>query len=262
MTEFLYPLLQAYDSVTIQADVEFGGTDQKFNLLMGRELQSMVGQRPQQLFLVPILAGTDGQQKMSKSLGNYIGVAEPPEEIYGKVMSIPDSLIMQYFELVTDVSDQELAEFSQSLKDDTINPMELKKRLAREIVSQLYSQKEACQAEEHFTRVVQNKEMPDEIRQVNITEELLQKIKGRKMTEDGFLAGIREVGSPDKTTEWVVSVPLLLYEIGLAKSRSDAKRLIAQESVRIDGKTIYETNSNIRVGSIIKVGSRRWVKLV
>ena len=262
MTEFLYPLLQAYDSVAIQADVEFGGTDQKFNLLMGRELQSMVGQHPQQLFLVPILAGTDGQQKMSKSLGNYIGVAEPPEEIYGKVMSIPDSLIMQYFELVTDVSDQELEELRQELENETVNPMELKKRLAREIVSQLYSQKEASQAEEHFTRVVQNKEMPDEIRQVNITEELLQKIKGCKMTEDGFLAGIREVGSPDETTEWVVSVPLLLCEIGLAKSRSDAKRLIAQESVRIDGKTIYETNSNIRVGSIIKVGPRRWVQMI
>ncbi len=262
MTEFLYPLLQAYDSVAIQADVEFGGTDQKFNLLMGRELQSMVGQHPQQLFLVPILAGTDGQQKVSKSLGNYIGVAEPPEEIYGKVMSIPDSLIMQYFELVTDVSDQELAEFRQALEHDTVNPMELKKRLAREIIVQLYSQKEVSQAEEHFTRVVQNKEMPDEIRQVNITEELLQKIKGRKMTEDGFLAGIREVGSPDETTEWCVSVPLLLCEIGLAKSRSDAKRLIAQESVRIDGKTIYETNSNIRVGSIIKVGPRRWVQMI
>ncbi|MBA7679664.1 Tyrosine--tRNA ligase [subsurface metagenome] len=262
MTEFLYPLLQAYDSVAIQADVEFGGTDQKFNLLMGRELQSMVGQRPQQLFLVPILAGTDGQQKMSKSLGNYIGVAEPPEEIYGKVMSIPDSLIMQYFELVTDVSDQELAEFRQALEHDTVNPMELKKRLAREIIVQLYDKKTATEAENCFYREVQCKEIPDKIRQVNITEELLQKIKGRKMTEDGFLAGIREVGSPDETTEWCVSVPLLLCEIGLAKSRSDAKRLIAQESVRIDGKTIYETNSNIRVGSIIKVGPRRWVQMI
>ncbi|GAI21757.1 unnamed protein product, partial [marine sediment metagenome] len=128
MTELLYPLLQAYDSVAIQADVEFGGTDQKFNLLVGRELQSMVGQRPQQIFLVPILTGTDGSQKMSKSLGNYIGVAEPPEEIYGKVMSIPDSLIMDYFESVTDVPDEELEEFRQGLKSETINPMVLKKR--------------------------------------------------------------------------------------------------------------------------------------
>ncbi|GAI22758.1 unnamed protein product, partial [marine sediment metagenome] len=113
LTELLYPLLQAYDSVAIQADVEFGGTDQKFNFLVGRELQSMVGQRPQQCFTVPLLAGTDGIQKMSKSLGNYIGVAEPPNEIYGKVMSIPDSLTLPYFESLTDVPDEELEEFRQ-----------------------------------------------------------------------------------------------------------------------------------------------------
>jgi len=111
ITELLYPLLQAYDSVAIQADVEFGGTDQKFNLLVGRELQSMVGQHPQQCFMVPLLSETDGSQKMSKSLGNYIGVAEPPNEIYGKVMSIPDTLIIEYLELVTDVPDEEIAEF-------------------------------------------------------------------------------------------------------------------------------------------------------
>ena len=113
LTELLYPLLQAYDSVAIQADVEFGGTDQKFNFLVGRELQSMVGQRPQQCFMVPLLVGTDGSQKMSKSLGNYIGVTEPPEEIYGKAMSIPDSLILQYLELLTDVPDKELGEFKK-----------------------------------------------------------------------------------------------------------------------------------------------------
>ncbi|GAF90403.1 unnamed protein product, partial [marine sediment metagenome] len=143
IAELLYPLLQAYDSVAIRADVEFGGTDQKFNLLVGRELQSKVEQPPQQIFLVPILAGTDGSQKMSKSLGNYIGVAEPPDEIYGKVMSIPDSLIIDYFELVTDIPDEELEEFRQGLKDETVNPMTLKKRLAREIVTQLYDQKAA-----------------------------------------------------------------------------------------------------------------------
>ncbi|GAI84028.1 unnamed protein product, partial [marine sediment metagenome] len=149
IAELLYPLLQAYDSVAIRADVEFGGTDQKFNLLVGRELQSRVGQPPQQIFLVPILVGTDGSQKMSKSLGNYIGVAEPPEEIYGKVMSIPDSLIMNYLELVTDVPDEELEEFRQGLKDETPNPMTLKKHLAREIVTQLYNQQAASEAEEH-----------------------------------------------------------------------------------------------------------------
>jgi len=123
VTELLYPLLQAYDSVAVQADVEFGGTDQKFNLLVGRELQSAVGQHPQQVFLAPLLVGTDGTQKMSKSLGNYIGVAEPPNEIYGKVMSITDNLIMDYFELVTDVPDEELAEFKHKLGDSGFNPL-------------------------------------------------------------------------------------------------------------------------------------------
>ncbi len=264
LTELLYPLLQAYDSVAIQADVEFGGIDQKFNLLVGRELQSMVGQRPQQCFMTPLLIGTDGTHKMSKSLGNYIGVAEPPNEIYGKVMSISDSLIMHYFELVTDVPDRELDEFRQGLKDKTINPMTLKKRLAREIVTQLYSQKEAVDAEERFTKVFQKREVPEDIRQVKITEELLQRIKAQSMTGKGFLTGIKEVGKPDETTEWIVPVPMLLCEIGLAKSRSEAKRLIKQESVHIDGKTIYETyeeHGTIKIGSIIKVGPRRWVKL-
>ena len=261
ITELLYPLLQAYDSVVIQADVEFGGTDQKFNLLMGRELQSMVGQRSQQCFMVPLLIGTDGSQKMSKSLSNYIGIVEPPNEIYGKVMSIPDSLILHYFELVTDVPDQELDEFRQELGNETINPMMLKKRLAREIVTRLYDQKAATEAEEHFVKVFQKRELPEEIRQVKITEELLQRIKARSFKEKGFVVSGREVGKPE-TEEWYVSVPLLLCEIGLAKSRSDAKRLIAQESVDIDNRTIYETKGNIRVGSIIKVGPRRWVKLV
>jgi len=261
ITELLYPLLQAYDSVVIQADVEFGGTDQKFNLLMGRELQSMVGQRSQQCFMVPLLIGTDGSQKMSKSLGNYIGIAEPPNEIYGKVMSIPDSLIMDYFELVTDVPDQELEEFRRELGNETLNPMMLKKRLAREIVTRLYDQKAATEAEEHFVKVFQKREVPEEIRQVKITEELLQRIKARSFKEKGFVVSGREVGKPE-TEEWYVSVPLLLCEIGLAKSRSDAKRLIAQESVDIDNRTIYETNSNIRIGSIIKVGPRRWVQMV
>ena len=261
MTELLYPLLQAYDSVAIQADVEFGGIDQKFNLLVGRELQSTVGQPPQQCFMTPLLVGTDGSQKMSKSLGNYIGVAEPPNEIYGKVMSIPDSLIMDYFELVTDVPDEELGEFRQELSNETINPMMLKKRLAREIVTQLYDQKAANEAEEHFVKVFQKKELPEEIRQVKITPELLKKVKASTFRENGMLGSIREVGKSE-TEEWIIPVPLLLCEIGLAKSHSDAKRLIAQEAVRIDGKTIYETKGNIKIGSIIKVGKRHFVKLV
>jgi len=225
VTELLYPLLQAYDSVMIQADVEFGGIDQKFNFLVGRELQSMMGQHAQQCFMTPLLIGTDGSQKMSQSLDNYIGVAEPPDEIYGKVMSIPDSLIMDYFELLTDVPDQELAEFRQALTDNTINPMTLKKRLAREIVTQLYDPKAATGAEEHFVKVVQRRELPKEIPEA----------RSGKLLD-------------------------MLFEKGLASSRSEARRLITQGAVDVDGKKVTDVNANITKDSIIKVGKRRYLK--
>ncbi|MFC1938559.1 tyrosine--tRNA ligase [Chloroflexota bacterium] len=227
VTELLYPLLQAYDSIAIQADVEFGGTDQKFNLLVGRELQSAVGQPSQQVFLSPLLIGTDGRQKMSKSLGNYIGVAEPPNEIYGKVMSITDDLIMDYFELLTDVPDEELGEFRDQLKEQTVNPMILKKRLAREIVTQLYDQKAAGAAEEHFSKVFQKREVPEEIRE------------GTK--------------SGDTLRNYLV-------ENQLAKSRAEAKRLIEQGAVEIDGKKITDVNLTVSEGIIIKVGRRSYIK--
>jgi len=262
ITELLYPLLQAYDSVIVQADVEFGGTDQKFNFLVGRELQEMMGQRPQQCFMTPLLVGTDGSKKMSKSLGNYIGVAEPPEQVFGKVMSIRDDLILQYFELLTDVPDAELEEFRKAMSGNAINPMELKKRLGRELVTQLYDQKAAVEAEEHFTRVFQKREIPEDIQKIGITPQLLQKIVARSSEEDKILVSIGEVSKPEAEQEWLVSVPLLLCEIGLAKSRSDARRLIEQGAVRIDGKTIYTTEENIRKGSIIKVGPRRWAQMV
>ncbi|MEE9202291.1 MAG: tyrosine--tRNA ligase, partial [Dehalococcoidia bacterium] len=146
VTELLYPLLQAYDSVMIQSDVEFGGTDQKFNCLVGRELQAMEGQRPQQVFLVPILTGTDGKQKMSKSLGNYIGVDDLPQDMFGKVMSIPDDLILPYFELLTDVPDEELKEMAGAMAGQAVNPMELKMRLGEELVGQFHSVEAAREA--------------------------------------------------------------------------------------------------------------------
>ena len=227
VTELLYPLLQAYDSVAVQADVEFGGTDQKFNLLVGRELQSAVGQHPQQVFLAPLLVGTDGTQKMSKSLGNYIGVAEPPNEIYGKVMSITDNLIMDYFELVTDVPEEELAEFKHKLGDSGFNPMPLKKRLAREIVTQLYDQKAASEAEEHFTRVFQERKLPEEIKE---------------------------------GTESNVTLRDYLVINRLAKSRSEAKRLIEQGAVDVDGKKITDLNWIFPKGTTIKVGKRGHIR--
>jgi tyrosyl-tRNA synthetase len=227
ITELLYPLMQAYDSVAIESDVEFGGTDQKFNLLVGRELQSMMGQRPQQIFMTPLLVGTDGVQKMSKSLGNYIGIAEPPEVIYGKTMSIRDDFIMPYFELLTDVPDEELAGFKKQLETGA-NPMSLKKRLAREIVTQLYSEKEAKEAEAHFEKTVQKKEAPDEIDEYKITSD--------------------------------ISISRLLVDAGLAASRSEANRLIQQGGVTIDGNKITDANKTVSRGVTIKVGKRRYLK--
>ena len=229
ITELLYPLLQAYDSTVIQSDVEFGGTDQKFNLLMGRELQSMTGQRPQQCFMTPLLVGTDGRQKMSKSLGNYIGVAEPPEEMYGKVMSLHDGLILSYFELVTDVPDEEIAGFKEDLENKDFNPMALKKRLAGEIVAQLYSRKEAGQAEEHFRKTVQQKELPDEIQEFPLTGEL--------------------------------TLSRLLVEAAMTASRGEANRLIQQGGVSIDGEKITDANHKIMKNIIVKVGKRRYLKI-
>jgi len=231
ITELLYPLLQAYDSVAIAADVEFGGTDQKFNLLVGRELQSMIGQRPQQVFMVPILTGTDGTQKMSKSLGNYIGVTEPPGEIYGKTMSVPDDLILQYFELVTDVSDEELGEFERELAGQKVNPMNFKKRLAREIITQLYGQKEALEAEEGFTRVFQEREVPEEIEEHRLS-----------------LANLSLVD--------------IMVKAELSKSRSEASRLLKQNAVSINGERIKENLTGIQSGSIIKVGRRRFARVI
>ena len=215
MTELLYPLLQAYDSVAIQADVEFGGTDQKFNLLVGRELQSMVGQRPQQCFMVPLLSGTDGSQKMSKSLGNYIGVAESPNEIYGKVMSIPDSLILQYFELVTDVPDQEVEEFRQGLKDETINPMMLKKRLARELVTQLHSEQAASEAEEHFVKVFQRRGVPEEIQEFKVSfRSLMDNLRhSRKVLETATRIALQMGLSREKIKN--LQIAASLHDIGM-----------------------------------------------
>jgi len=241
LTELLYPLLQAYDSVAIKSDVEFGGTDQKFNFLVGRELQSMVGQPPQQCFMVPLLVGTDGSQKMSKSLGNYIGVAEAPEQIYGKVMSIPDSLILNYFELLTDVPDEELEEFKKGLKQETTNPMTLKKRLAREIIAQLYDQKAAADAEGHFERTVQRKEIPEEIPEFRLSFKDL---------------------SPQKTEVSGIDLSKLLVSTGQAKSRSEANRLITQGAVNIDGKKVTKSVIEVNSGSIIRVGKRRFARVI
>ena len=227
LRELLYPLAQGYDAVSLQADVQIGATEQLFNLMAGRRLQEAFGQKPQVCITFPVLVGTDGVQRMSKSLGNYIGVAEPPEDIYGKTMSIPDGLIMQYFELLTDVPDEELSEFKKKL-DDGANPMMLKKQLARDIVTQLYSKKEAAEAEEHFEKVVQKKEVPEEIEEFKLTAE--------------------------------IPVSQLLVQAGLTRSRSEAVRLIRQGAVSIDGEKITDANKIMSKGIILKVGKRRYLK--
>lgn len=233
ITELLYPLLQAYDSVAIEADVEFGGTDQKFNCLVGRELQQMIGQQPQQVLLVPLLIGTDGSQKMSKSLDNYIGIAEPPNEIYGKIMSIPDSLIIDYLELLTDVPDEEIADFKEQMINQTINPMVVKKRLAYEIVAQFHGTEAACEAEEYFTRVFQKREVPEEM----------------------VLLELPVNGRSTLTAE--------LAKAGLARSRSEARRLLAQRAIEVNGQPITEDVdvSTLKPGSVIKVGKRRFARI-
>jgi tyrosyl-tRNA synthetase len=242
ITELLYPLLQAYDSVAIKADVEFGGTDQKFNCLVGRELQQMRGQRPQQVFLVPLLIGTDGSQKMSKSLGNYIGVDEPANEIYGKVMSIPDSLIVDYLELVTDVPDEEIAEFKVQMTNQSINPMVIKKRLAQEIVTQFHGAPAAQEAEDHFTKVFQKRELPEKIKEV----ELRASVK---------LGATVEV-------EVERNIPRLLLDAGLVKSLSEARRLLAHGAVEVNGTKMSSNLVKLEDGDVIKVGKRDFLKMV
>ena len=234
ITELLYPILQAYDSVAINADVEFGGTDQKFNLLVGRDLQGMVGQRPQQCFLMPILVGTDGVQKMSKSLGNYIGVEDHPNDMYGKVMSLPDGLMMPYFEYLTDVPDEEIEEMRGGLEEQSANPMELKKRLARDITMQFHGSDEARKAQEHFEWVVQRGGAPETIEEYPISVLL----EGGTSTSD------------------------MLVRTNLASSRSEAKRLISQGAVEVDGVKVNAEHLELREGSIIKVGPRRFIKIV
>ena len=234
ITELLYPLLQAFDSVAIRSDVEFGGTDQKFNLLVGRELQGMEGQRPQQLLLVPLLVGTDGSQKMSKSLGNAIGVDDLPQEQYGKVMSLRDDLISDYFELVTDVGSEEVQEIRQAMAAGSVNPMELKKRLAREIVGQFHSAEAVREAEAHFERVVQRGEVPEEM--TTIAMEAIGK-------------------------SWLSRV---LVGASLASSVGEAKRLISQGAVEINGHKVaadYRA-SELRPGDTLRVGKQRYARVV
>ena len=246
ITELLYPLLQAYDSVAIEADVEFGGTDQMFNLLVGRELQGMMGQTPQQCFMMPILVGTDGVQKMSKSLDNYVAVDESPVHMYGKLMSVSDDQIMSYFEYLTDVPTAELAAMATDLASSALNPMEPKKRLAWDVTRQFHDSAAADAAQAHFERVVQGRDLPDEIPEMSMDDLLKQGVGGGNE----------------------VRVDDLMLAAGLAPSKAQVKRLMAQgavERISEDGNSQPVTGSEagymLRPGDLLKVGKRRFVRL-
>ena len=237
LTELLYPLLQAYDSVVIEADVEFGGTDQLFNLGIGREMQRSMGQTPQQCFLMPILPGTDGVQKMSKSLDNYIAVDEPPNDMYGKVMSIADNMIVSYYELLTNLP---YAELEQEIALGSVNPMIPKKELAWDITYQFHDAASADAAQAHFERVVQGRGMPDEMPEYS--EKALIESSGGNLLR-------------------------MLVDAGLASSISEVRRLMSQNAMEVihpDGSRtplVWGKGAEINPGDVIRAGRRRFVRI-
>ncbi|MFA7711133.1 MAG: tyrosine--tRNA ligase [Candidatus Neomarinimicrobiota bacterium] len=233
--EFYYPLMQGYDSVAIKADVELGATEQKFNLLTARDVQREYGQEPQVILTLPVLEGIDGGQRMSKSLGNYIGIDDEPNEMYGKIMSIPDSLILKYFTLVTDYSLDQLQELKRRLDDQHTNPMVLKKELARTIIAMYHSNESARSAEQNFERVFSKKEIPVDIEEIVVASSDLPKLLVKALTDCGAVA-----------------------------SNGEARRLIQQGGVRVNDEKINDVNYtfNQKGKYITKVGKRRFIKFI
>ena len=230
--EFMYPLLQGYDSVAVEADVELGGTDQLWNLMMGRVIQERYGMSPQVALTMPLLVGTDGEQKMSQSLGNYIGVDEAAEEQFGKTMSIPDEAMVQWFQLATELPEHEVEAVAAGLAEGRLHPGDTKRRLAREIVSLYWGPDSARSAEDHFDAIHRRGETPPDIALVDLPE-----------------------GDP-------VSLPTALREAGLVKSGGEARRLIEQGAVKIDGITEQrlEVPRSGLVGHVVQVGKRRFAR--
>ena len=233
MHEILYPLAQAMDSVAIESDVELGGTDQKFNLLVGRDIQREYGKEPQVIITMPLLVGTDGTEKMSKSYDNYIGISDTPQDIFGKTLSIPDSLIYNYYELATDVSKEDLSQVKSDLENHEVNPRNVKRSLALKLAEMYHSHEAAVQAQEEFDNIFINKGIPDDIPE--------------------FIVSISEISISD-----------LIVDSGCAPSKAEAKRLIKQGGVTLDGEKISDPSANIEIknGQILKVGKRKFVKLV
>ena len=232
VSEFLYPLAQAYDSVAIQADVELGGTDQLFNLMVGRKIQEEYGLKSQIVMTMPIIEGTDGKLKMSKSYNNYVGLTDQPKDMYGKIMSIPDELIVKYARLLTDVNDDLLKKMEEEIDKKLVNPRDYKMWLAREIVTQFYGQERAREAESYFVTVFQKKEMPDEMIEKTVE-------RGQYNIVD------------------------LLNNLGIG-TRSEIKRLISQGGVYLDNNRIDNIKSSVEISNehILRVGKRLFIKIV
>ncbi|MFZ2863109.1 MAG: tyrosine--tRNA ligase [Ignavibacteriaceae bacterium] len=230
--EFLYPLAQAMDSVAIESDVELGGTDQKFNLLVGRDIQREFGLEPQVILTMPLLVGTDGVEKMSKSLDNYIGITDEPSQIFGRTLSIPDNLIYTYFELATNISSNRLEELKAQLNDKNINPRDLKRELARTLVTMYHNQEAAESAQKEFDNIFINKGLPDEI-------------------EEFSIGNNKEINILD-----------LIVLVNFAPSKGEARRLVQQGGVSIDGEKINDSHQIIflKSGMILKVGKRKFIK--
>jgi tyrosyl-tRNA synthetase len=246
VVELLYPLLQGYDSVAIRADVELGGTDQTFNLLMGREVQHAYGQPRQVVFTLPLLEGTDGVRKMSKSLDNYVGLTEPPDDMFGKLMRIPDHLIPKFFRLATDLDPEEIDGIERGIADGSVRPVDAKRRLAGAVVERYHGAGSGREAEARFDQVHKERRLPDEVPEVEVPAALF---------------------GPDGGV-WTVSVPALLEALGLASSRGEARRLLAQGGVRRDGETVLEETlrgagppPGELGGSVWQVGRRRFARL-
>ena len=233
--EFLYPLIQGYDSVAMQADVELGGTDQLFNLLMGRDLQRSRGQEPQVVLTMPLLEGLDGVNKMSKSLGNYIGISEPPDSIFGKIMSISDELMFRYYELLSDLPMTEVQELKDKMQRGAVHPKAVKMQLAREMVARFHSPEAAEEAEQTFEQVFARHELPDEIEEVRLPR--------------------------SNETVWV---PKLLLDAGLVKSTSDGRRMIQQNAVTLEGAKVEDVDASVPAQGtvLLKVGKRRFCRVV
>jgi tyrosyl-tRNA synthetase len=233
--EFLYPLIQAYDSVALHADVELGGTDQKFNLLVGRDIQREYGQEPQVVITLPLLEGLDGVQKMSKSLGNYVGIDEPPEEMFGKLMSISDALMLRYYELLSDLGPEELAKLKRDLETGAKHPRDAKEELALEIVARFHGMEAARQAAREFAHVFREHGLPEEIEEIVLSP-------GR---DSGFL------------------LPNLMVAAGTAASTSEARRLIMQGGVKVDGQKVTDVHLKLPAEStfLLQVGKRRFKKV-